>query len=370
MKALLIPAMLCMATVTLAQGTFSVKNETALPRKEVISIPHAQFQHEFGLDTNFVVKDHAGNPIVHQVEYRGESQAQNILILVEVADRSSSEYKVEAGKPLHTPSKTYARYVPERYDDFAWENDKVGFRMYGKALEGRADDAQGMDYWAKRTDKLVINSWYKSEDYHRDHGEGLDYYSVGNTLGAGDLAIFEKDKLQYTKHYRNYQILDNGPLRTTFMLSYDPQDFNGQTIALKKTIQLDAGSHFNKITVQLDNSEKKVTRIVLGIAKRKEQQPKYAWNPEKRTLSYWEPNVQENGHTGIALILPKGKHKLHANDAAQFLVETDIRNGKSFVYYNGAAWDREGTVANAEQWNTFVRDESIKLEKPLHVKFN
>ena len=25
-------------------------------------------------------------------------------------------------------------YVPERKDDFAWENDKIAFRAYGKAL--------------------------------------------------------------------------------------------------------------------------------------------------------------------------------------------------------------------------------------------
>ena len=30
---------------------------------------------------------------------------------------------------------TYARFVPERSDDFAFENDKVAFRIYGPALK-------------------------------------------------------------------------------------------------------------------------------------------------------------------------------------------------------------------------------------------
>ena len=30
--------------------------------------------------------------------------------------------------------KTFARYVPERYDDFAWESDRIAHRTYGLAL--------------------------------------------------------------------------------------------------------------------------------------------------------------------------------------------------------------------------------------------
>jgi hypothetical protein len=31
--------------------------------------------------------------------------------------------------------RVYGRFNRERFDDFAWENDKVAFRMYGEALE-------------------------------------------------------------------------------------------------------------------------------------------------------------------------------------------------------------------------------------------
>ena len=32
-------------------------------------------------------------------------------------------------------AKVYGRYVPERKDDFAWENEYAAFRMYGPALK-------------------------------------------------------------------------------------------------------------------------------------------------------------------------------------------------------------------------------------------
>ena len=42
--------------------------------------------------------------------------------------------KLEPQKPV---AKTFARYVPERIDDFAWENDKTALRAYGpKARKG------------------------------------------------------------------------------------------------------------------------------------------------------------------------------------------------------------------------------------------
>src|SRR3546814_20250136 len=92
-------------------------------------------------------------------------------------------------------------------DDFAWENDKIAFRMYGKALEGTAGDAHGIDVWVKRTSELVINKWYKSGDYHKDNGVGMNYYILGMTLGAVDILPFPGDTLWFPNHYRVYQVL-------------------------------------------------------------------------------------------------------------------------------------------------------------------
>lgn len=173
-----------------SQKSIIVENVTENDRNEVISIPFDKFSSHFGVDTILTVKDASGKVYMHQLEKLGQASPQNVLILVDIASEETLSLTVESNTPPAFDSKTFARYVPERFDDFAWENDVVAFRMYGKALEGRPDDAQGMDYWAKRTDKLILNSWYKGNDYHKDHGEGLDYYSVGQTLGAGDIALF------------------------------------------------------------------------------------------------------------------------------------------------------------------------------------
>ena len=71
--------------------------------------------------------------------------------------------------------KVMARYVPERSDDFVFENNLIAGRFYGKALEGNPT-SPGLDIWVKLPGKLVADEWYKGyetqsdEYYHHDHG--------------------------------------------------------------------------------------------------------------------------------------------------------------------------------------------------------
>jgi len=352
----------------LAQKTIRVQNPLDESRTELISVPFSAFGRHFGVDTAFTIRDkNSGTACAHQLEKLGTNRPQNVLVQVSIAAKAELELTVLPENPASQRPKTFARYVPERFDDFAWENDVVAFRLYGKALEGRPDDAQGMDFWAKRTDELVIDRWYKTDDYHKDHGEGLDYYSVGQSLGAGDLALYFNQKIAYTKHYRRHEILDNGPLRTTFRLTYEPQDVAGQTVSLTKTISLDVGGRFNTIAVELQNRHSKATPIAIGLVKRGESDPQYAYHPAGRSLAYWEPDVQNNGHTGTALIVPKTKVSFVPDDAKQFLLCAEAQNGKPFVYYNGAAWSREGKIASADAWTDFVKNKAERLQKPLKV---
>lgn len=360
----------CLSFSCLAQKTIEVSNPTDLPREEVISIPYNKFSKHFGVDSSFTIQlASSQTALTYQLEKQGKSSIQNVLILVPIDGNGRVTLSVSKSEsPASFQSKAYARYVPERLDDFAWENDVLAFRMYGKALEGHRDDAQGMDVWAKRTENLIINKWYKENDYHTDHGEGLDYYSVGQTLGVGDLALFFDDSIHFTKHYRQHEVLDNGPLRTTFKLTYEEASFNGQEVSLTKTISLDAKKHFNKIIVAVENKQAGKTPVALGLVKRGEASPQFDFDVKNQSLAYWEPDVQSHGHTATALIVPKENINFIASDKQQFLISSTIKNRKPFVYYNGAAWDRAGKVTTAAQWETLVDEEVESIKKPLIVR--
>lgn len=366
---LLLLACSMLSSASFGQKKIRVSNTLDMPRQEIISIPYVTFTKHFGVDSLFrVTSEETTEQMLHQLEKLGKQTPQYVLIAVSVPAQSTMNLIVTASeKKPSFPQKTFARFVPERFDDFAWENDVVAFRMYGKALEGRADNAQGTDFWAKRTEKLIINKWYLENDYHTDHGEGLDYYAVGQTLGAGDLGLYLGDSVRYTKHYRAYEVLDNGPIRTTFKLTFERENIHGQNISVVKTISLDAGQHFNKIVLAINNEQAKKTPIVVGLVKRSEERPIYLYNKKNKALTYWEPDIKSHGQTGTALIIPEGKVHFIADDKKQFLLRTTATNGKPFVYYSGAAWNKAGKITSAESWQENVQNRASQMKEPLQV---
>ena len=97
--------------------------------------------------------------------------------------------------------KVMARFVPERSDDFVFENNLIAGRFYGKALEGNPT-SPGLDIWVKLPGKLVADEWYKGFQtesdayYHHDHG-GKDCYKVAVSLGGGASSPLIDGKLCY-----------------------------------------------------------------------------------------------------------------------------------------------------------------------------
>ena len=135
----------------------------------------------------------------------------------------TKRFKIVTGVRENYPAEAYGRTVPERYDDYAWENNKVAYRLYGPALETSPEKliTPGIDVWVKCTDKLVIDEWYARGKYHHNFGDGMDCYKVGVTLGSGASLPFVDGKFWMMDHnYATARTLDNGPIRTTVELPY------------------------------------------------------------------------------------------------------------------------------------------------------
>jgi hypothetical protein len=255
--------------------------------------------------------------------------------------------------------------VPERYDDFAWENDRVAFRIYGKALNGRSDNAYGSDIWAKRTDQLILNKWYKQNDYHKDHGEGLDYYHVGLTLGAGDIGVFLNDSIQFIHNYQTWAVLDNGPLRSTFRVTYAPYTFKGIALNTTKTISLDAGAQLSKIQVLLTHTSPKPLPMVAGITLRPEP-GQLLLNEQAGILGYWEPQHGKDGTIGVGCVFSKGAipmRRQYQHGLAQLMA----KSGEPLIYYSGGAWDKAGQITTGEAWMAYLAQFANQQKTPLTV---
>ena len=159
--------------------------------------------------------------------------------------------------------KVFGRYVPERKDDFAWENEYAAFRMYGPALRPE-NPSNGVDLWLKKSPELVVDSFYYREHvlglpYHINYGKGLDCYKVGHTAGCGGLVVLanapyvpgEVDgssmdfRLFVGGPYDRWEILEQTPDKFVFKLEYDSLEVNGNKLQESITITAEAGKMLN-----------------------------------------------------------------------------------------------------------------------------
>lgn len=370
-KIFLLPLLLLLSCNALWAQLFviTVQNKSALPfTDQLIEVPWQPLQQMLSADGNHsfkIINATTKQELAWQLEYIGQTTIQNLLVQVSVPANASLKLWGIKGIPKKIAAKTDCRYVPQRKDDFAWENDKIAFRMYGKALQGTNEDAYGIDVWVKRTHSLLLAERYKKNDYHIDHGNGLDYYHVGHTLGAGNIAPFVEDSIWYPGNYTEYKILDNGPLRSTFELRYVPWNVNGKMVSVIKIISLDAGSQLNfvKANYQLQGGAT-FFPVVVGIIKRNEPGSIF-FNEGKGIIGYWEPEDKKNGTTGVGIVVASGKNMLLQK--SQILLQASL-DGGAINYYTGAAWSKAKEVANSESWFRYLQQFQQKKSTPLIVK--
>lgn len=338
--------------------------------EQLISIPWTVVQAKcMNPDTAMfsVIDASSGKTMAHQFETLGTDKVQNLLLLVALPAGKQINLKYVQKKAPVLITRTYGRFVPERKDDFAWENDRIAFRMYGKALQFTNENAYGIDVWAKRTSSMVIDKWYKTGDYHADHGEGLDYYSVGTTLGAGNNTVYWNDTPVYLGNFSRFKVLDNGPLRTAFTLYYDAVTIGNNSITVTKTITLDAGAQFNRVEVVYTTNESKLVSTVTGIAKRKDAGA-VLMDEQKGMMLYWEPTHPQHGTTGVAVIDTSANRKMFFN-SQQLLMRADIVPKQIYTYYTGACWDKAGVITGFDSWHQYVNNYYDRLKKPLVISY-
>ncbi len=342
-------------TALFAQSVLIKNTTTRNYVDKIVELSWKELVHNYSISdsSQFIFVNQFGLEIPIQFEYFENGSINKVLALVSIPSKKSIRLKIINGRRKTYAPLVFARYVPERKDDFAWENNKVAFRMYGKSLQSTNENAHGIDVWAKRTRNLIIDNWYKNGDYHTDHGEGLDFYSVGTTLGAGNIAPYIADTVFYPGNYAHWKILEHGPLRLRFKLTYDSFSYKGVAVMLEKEIQLSAGDQFNKVTVSLNASDPVKVPMAVGIVRRKEG-GYFNFDKHHNIATYWEPASIVNGSIGVGVIFSDNVD-LKTTQSQQLFI-CSMYSLQQLVYYTGATWDKQGDFTTATTWKRFTRN--------------
>lgn len=363
-----------------------VKNTLDINRiNEVVTIDLKEFK-GFSKKKDYsdlLVKDQKGTLQVTQIiDNNLDGVPDELLFQANVPAKSKASYILFTDSKLQTPKSpvtTYARFVPERIDDFAWENDRVAFRTYGpeaqRLTEAKKEGgtlSSGIDLWLKKVNYSIIDSWYAKNVvspgyYHIEHGEGYDPYHVGSSRGSGGTGIWENDSLHISKNYIKYRIIATGPLRTIFELDYAPWSKYG--VKETKRISLDLGSNFSKFENTITSTDK-IPNYTLGITLHKEQGV-VSLNAKKGIFRHWEPIDDSFVGEGIVInpnvVESAMNHHSKSPDQSQILVVTAPKKN-TLIYYVGFAWTGSGQVQAVQDWDVMLEKQSELIQNPLLVK--
>lgn len=409
------------------QATVVVNNPTDAQRQELVEVNISDVKAKLaGIAPKkgeaYIVKNKRGQQIGSQITHDGK-----LLIDASIRPHGSATYYISIGKPYPQKVWTTGALYKMRKDDIAWENDRCAYRVYGPALQRTGERSFGTDIWAKNTPDTVVYERYvmdkqgnvdgdkvdekvKSEErrmknlsgaaleaqkakikalkaesyeidvttsFHLDHGNGLDPYRVGATLGLGapSLMIGNQQFLPYC--YKTYKILDNGPLRFTVELTYNPSTIGDmQNVVEHRIISLDKGSNFNKMTIWYEGLTHP-TDFATGFPIHEEDTETKTF--AKDYVSYADPtdNIEvNNSQVFVGVLFPNGIDntyyqlfdKKHDGATGHALgLKRGLKNAEKYSYYFGAAWSKYD-VRSYTEWQIRIKEFLEALKTPLQVK--
>ena len=366
------------------QLVVQVKNELDFSRSEVVTLSTQQlknFLENHKKEELRIRKAGNANYLRTQwIDYDQDGHDDELLFQADAEPNSVSTYLIVMDSSVVVPESevvAYSRLVPERTDDYTWENDKVAFRTYGptgqkEALEGVPGStlSSGIDLWLKRTDKSIINKWYAEHlktpgYYHIDHGEGYDPYHVGGSRGTGGIGIFENDSLYVSQNFTSARTIAAGPLRTVFELDY--ASWSDYGLKETKRITLDLGSNFSKFEIVF-SSEREVPNIAVGITLH-ENKGDAKLNGQEGWFRHWETMDSTNLGEGLVLnpsdINTALAHKTEIPDQSNLLVITKPKN--NLTYYAGFAWELSGQITGINDWDAMLSQQAKIIANPMLV---
>jgi len=364
----LVAAMTLQQTSMPAPLPVTVVNPTAVDRPaETITLSSAALKQQLPFTDLRTVHVYSGTTdlLTQAIDNDDDGSLDELVFQVDLGAKETKHLTVGLGErriPRKEDFRAYGRFNRERRDDFAWENDRVAYRMYGAALETWKQEpltSSAVDVWVKSTPRLIINDWYMIDDYHRNTGEGADLYSAGKTRGCGGSGLWRDGRLYTSPNFRNTRALAQGPIRVVFELMYEAWDAGGAKVSEVKRVTLDAGRHFSRFDLAFTPAPPPGTVLATGI--RNNAGSASRASTEASTLRTWEP-LKENGSLGCAVIVP-GMAEVREADGNYLALGPAA--GAVMTYYAGSAWDRGGQVKSVDDWDTLIAREAARVGTPV-----
>ncbi len=257
-----------------------------------------------------------------------------------------------------------------QFEGPGWESDLVAYRIY-------FDKRNGKDIFGKTRKGTFLDSIGLGENYHELQPWGMDVLKVGNSLGAGSLAMLKKDSLYRLGQTSSstFQKIADGPVRAIIKLSFGDWQVDNNNYDVEEVITIWGGKRWYQDEVALKGSSSDT--LVTGIVNM------FDITPARRTFSSMEVLANHGRQSenkdmmGMALLVPKDQLAGFgsAPKEGDGITLTDYMALKSdggrfrFWFYTG--WELEDKkFASEEQFLKALEAESLKLSEPVKITVN
>ncbi len=388
--------------------TVTVTNPLGLERAgEMIEVPMSDVVAKLKLaDTaQIVVLDIDGQQVPYQVTYD-----EKVVFPVTVKANGTATYTIQPGTPepfnVIACGKYYSNVWTTLHGRMTWAvtvlmvlhcRQEVNVALAMTSLRSTIPHSQFLKVCTlknsikekrakiaelRKTDPTAASELRRAISYHIDHGYGMDCYAVGPTLGCGTAALMQGDTIIYPYCYRTQEILDNGPLRFTVKLEFNPLVVRGDSNVIEtRVITLDAGSYLNKAVISYTNM-KEAMPVTTGIVLR-EPDGVVAADAANGYITYVDPTTDRKGGNGkifigaafpaqvkeakVVLLSEKEKKERGGADG-HVLAISEYEPGSEYTYYWGSAWNK-GAIKTVDVWNKYMAEYAQKLRAPLTVAY-
>ena len=283
----------------------------------------------------------------------------------------SLDGRLGASNALERP-RAYVRFVEERKEDIAWENDRAAFRVYSRLIADKT--MSGVDFWTKSVDYPVVDKWYAKElaggSYHIDDGQGCDFYVVGRNRGMGGSAVLADGALAAPQTYANYRILSDDSAHIAFVLEYQPFSAAGRTIYDRKRIEMVPGTNFYKVTETVETEDGEDAVLAVGLTTFGNETMS-VWRdrgvvsvsetvrlPDDTVLYDLDNNLDHSPRVHSSIVADPSAVSDFVKMGDDVIALIPVKSGVPAVYFVGCGWSGQmcggGLRGNDQNWSAIV----------------
>lgn len=263
----------------------------------------------------------------------------------------------------------------------AWENDKVGFRLY-------FDVRNGKDIWGKTTTRMVLDEvgLDTADNYHKQADWGMDILKVGKSLGAGSLALSipldnGRDTLVRLGGMNMgkviYEKIADGPVRAIFRLHYPAWKVldNSSPVSLTEEISICGGQYFYESKVMVTGAPAN-SKLVTGIVNLHSKQSYQLDTADCKILYTYDTQTENNDKLGMGIIMKKEffngfgtTRNVDTDIQHTYTIAASIDKDKPVTFRFYAGWEKSNDQFIAESaFREFLGEQAVFIEYPVIIK--